>query len=66
MVDCQMFQYLTEAVFMMNLLQLVLANPVGSVAERMFNSAVGEQFGSERLFFSVAEAVAAGACKAQP
>jgi sulfate transporter 3 len=45
-------------------LQLVLANPVGSVAERMFNSAVGESFGSGRLFFSVAEAVAAGACKA--
>ncbi|XP_039806311.1 probable sulfate transporter 3.4 [Panicum virgatum] len=47
-------------------IELVLANPVGSVAERMFNSAVGELFGSERLFFSVAEAVAAGACKAQP
>ncbi|KAG2609347.1 probable sulfate transporter 3.4 [Panicum virgatum] len=47
-------------------IELVLANPVGSVAERMFNSAVGELFGSERLFFSVAEAVSAGACKAQP
>nr|TKW19608.1 hypothetical protein SEVIR_4G031300v2 [Setaria viridis] len=47
-------------------IELVLANPVGSVAERMFNSAVGETFGSDRLFFSVAEAVAAGACKAQP
>ncbi|RLM54600.1 putative sulfate transporter 3.4 [Panicum miliaceum] len=47
-------------------IELVLANPVGSVAERMFNSAVGELFGSDRLFFSVAEAVAAGACKAQP
>ncbi|NP_001148179.1 sulfate transporter 3.4 [Zea mays] len=45
-------------------IELVLANPVGSVAERMFNSAVGESFGSGRLFFSVAEAVAAGACKA--
>ncbi|KAF8732845.1 hypothetical protein HU200_015192 [Digitaria exilis] len=43
--------------------KLVLANPVGSVAERMFNSAVGETFGSDRLFFNVAEAVAAGACK---
>ncbi|PAN25852.1 hypothetical protein PAHAL_4G329700 [Panicum hallii] len=47
-------------------IELVLANPVGSVAERMFNSAVGELFGSDRLFFSVAEAVAAGAGKAQP
>ncbi|CAN6165167.1 unnamed protein product [Urochloa humidicola] len=47
-------------------IKLVLANPVGSVAERMFNSAVGETFGSDRLFFSVAEAVAAGACKPQP
>ncbi|CAN6202599.1 unnamed protein product [Urochloa humidicola] len=47
-------------------IELVLANPVGSVAERMFNSAVGETFGSDRLFFSVAEAVAVGACKAQP
>ncbi|CAN6179410.1 unnamed protein product [Urochloa humidicola] len=47
-------------------IELVLANPVGSVAERMFNSAVGETFGSDRLFFSVAEAVAAGACKPQP
>ncbi|KAF8697643.1 hypothetical protein HU200_035832 [Digitaria exilis] len=46
-------------------IELVLANPVGSVAERMFNSAVGETFGSDRLFFSVAEAVAAGACKVQ-
>jgi sulfate transporter 3 len=46
--------------------QLVLANPVGSVAERMSNSAVGEAFGSDRLFFSVAEAVAASQCKAQP
>ncbi|OEL23960.1 putative sulfate transporter 3.4 [Dichanthelium oligosanthes] len=46
-------------------IELVLANPVGSVTERMFNSAVGETFGSDRLFFSVAEAVAAGACKAQ-
>jgi sulfate transporter 3 len=64
-MDCQTFQYLTEVGFT-NLLQLVLANPVGSVAERMFNSAVGELFGSDRLFFSVAEAVAAGAGKAQP
>ncbi|XP_062233630.1 probable sulfate transporter 3.4 [Phragmites australis] len=47
-------------------IELVLANPVGSVAERMFNSAVGEAFGSDRLFFSVAEAVAAAPCKAQP
>ncbi|KAJ1257944.1 hypothetical protein BS78_10G035500 [Paspalum vaginatum] len=47
-------------------IELVLANPVGSVAERMFNSAVGNTFGSDRLFFSVAEAVAAGACKPQP
>ncbi|CAN6172454.1 unnamed protein product [Urochloa humidicola] len=47
-------------------IKLVLANPVGSVVERMFNSAVGETFGSDRLFFSVAEAVAAGACKPQP
>nr|CAB3469472.1 unnamed protein product [Digitaria exilis] len=46
-------------------IELVLANPVGSVAERMFNSAVGETFGSDRLFFNVAEAVAAGACKVQ-
>jgi sulfate transporter 3 len=45
-------------------MQLVLANPLGSVAERIFNSAVGETFGSDRLFFSVGEAVAAGACKA--
>ncbi|GJN29673.1 hypothetical protein PR202_gb17922 [Eleusine coracana subsp. coracana] len=47
-------------------IELVLANPVGSVTERMFNSAVGEAFGSDRLFFSVAEAVAASQCKAQP
>ncbi|KAL6606607.1 hypothetical protein ACP70R_042260 [Stipagrostis hirtigluma subsp. patula] len=47
-------------------IELVLANPVGSVAERMFNSTVGEAFGSDRLFFSVAEAVAAAPCKARP
>ncbi|TVT97521.1 hypothetical protein EJB05_57225 [Eragrostis curvula] len=46
-------------------IEMVLANPVGSVAERMFNSAVGEAFGSDRLFFSVAEAVAASQCKPQ-
>ncbi|XP_066377959.1 probable sulfate transporter 3.4 [Miscanthus floridulus] len=45
-------------------IELVLANPLGSVAESIFNSAVGETFGSDRLFFSVGEAVAAGACKA--
>uniref|UniRef100_A0A0A9FAX7 Uncharacterized protein n=1 Tax=Arundo donax TaxID=35708 RepID=A0A0A9FAX7_ARUDO len=32
----------------------------------MFNSAVGEAFGLDRLFFSVAEAVAAAPYKAQP
>ncbi|CAD6337782.1 unnamed protein product [Miscanthus lutarioriparius] len=45
-------------------IELVLANPLGSVAERIFNSAVGDTFGSDRLFFSVGEAVVAGACKA--
>lgn len=39
--------------------ELVLANPVASVTERMYSSVVGETFGSDRIFFSVAEAVAA-------
>ena len=47
-------------------IDLVLANPVGSVTERMYNSVVGETFGSDRIFFSVAEAVAAAPYKAQP
>ncbi|KAM3195659.1 hypothetical protein ACQJBY_071674 [Aegilops geniculata] len=47
-------------------IDLVLANPVGSVTERMYNSVVGETFGSDRIFFSVAEAIAAAPYKAQP
>lgn len=47
-------------------IDLVLANPVGSVTERMYNSVVGDTFGSDRIFFSVAEAVAAAPYKAQP
>lgn len=39
--------------------ELVLANPVASVTERMYSSVVGETFGSDRIFFSVAEAIAA-------
>ena len=44
-------------------IELVLANPVGSVTERMYNSVVGEMFGSDRIFFSVAEAIAAAPYK---
>ncbi|KAL5224820.1 hypothetical protein ABZP36_011459 [Zizania latifolia] len=47
-------------------IELVLANPMGSVAERLYNSVVGETFRSGRVFFSVAEAVAAAPHKAQP
>uniref|UniRef100_A0A0D9WLP7 STAS domain-containing protein n=1 Tax=Leersia perrieri TaxID=77586 RepID=A0A0D9WLP7_9ORYZ len=47
-------------------IELVLANPVGSVTERLYNSVVGKTFGSDRVFFSVAEAVAAAPHKAQP
>lgn len=44
----------------------MLANPVGSVTERLYNSVVGKTFGSDRVFFSVAEAVAAAPHKTQP
>ncbi|XP_052157675.1 probable sulfate transporter 3.4 [Oryza glaberrima] len=47
-------------------IELVLANPVGSVTERLYNSVVGKTFGSDRVFFSVAEAVAAAPHKTQP
>ncbi|KAL6861516.1 hypothetical protein ACP4OV_017216 [Aristida adscensionis] len=47
-------------------IELVLANPLGAVAERIFNSAVADAFGPDRLFFSVHEAVAAATCKPRP
>ncbi|EHA8589027.1 putative sulfate transporter 3.3 [Cocos nucifera] len=40
-------------------IELVLANPVGDVAERMNQSGIWEQFGSEGIYMTVAEAVAA-------
>ncbi|KAF0909810.1 hypothetical protein E2562_000129 [Oryza meyeriana var. granulata] len=45
---------------------LVLANPVGSITERLFNLVVGKTFGSDHVFFNVAKAIAAAPHKAQP
>ncbi|XP_008793448.1 probable sulfate transporter 3.4 [Phoenix dactylifera] len=44
-------------------LELVLANPVGDVTERMNRSGMWELFGSEGIYMTVAEAVAAVSCK---
>ncbi|KAF0909471.1 hypothetical protein E2562_036500 [Oryza meyeriana var. granulata] len=47
-------------------IKLVLANPVGSITERLCNSVVGKTFGSDRVFFNVAKAIAAAPHKAHP
>ncbi|PKU71672.1 putative sulfate transporter 3.4 [Dendrobium catenatum] len=40
-------------------LQLVLANPIGEVANKLFISEAWEKFGSDNIYMNVAEAVAA-------
>lgn len=47
-----------------NDLQLVLANPVGQVAQKLSQSGTWELFGSDHIFMTIGEAVAASACKA--
>ncbi|KAG6530075.1 hypothetical protein ZIOFF_012296 [Zingiber officinale] len=46
-----------------NDLQLVLVNPVGQVAQKLSQSGTWELFGSDRIFVTIGEAVAASACK---
>lgn len=43
--------------FNCQLLQLVLANPVGNVMEKLFNSNALEAFGLDGLYLTVSEAV---------
>ncbi|XP_042459309.1 probable sulfate transporter 3.4 [Zingiber officinale] len=44
-------------------LELVLVNPVGQVAQKLSQSGTWELFGSDRIFVTIGEAVAASACK---
>ncbi|XP_074563752.1 putative sulfate transporter 3.4 [Curcuma longa] len=45
-------------------LELVLVNPVGQVAQKLSQSGTWELFGSDHIFMTIGEAVAASACKA--